>query len=1178
MRGAAIQIVRFLAVVLCGAMLLGGRPAIAEPVQIRTAPHEGYGRIVFNWQAAVPYTAELNDNRLTITFGRPLEANVGATVRTLSRYLRSGEIGNGGRTVTFVTTGEFGLRSFDLGQAVVVDLLDGAASPAPASQPAAQATPVGAPPAPAPAASEPPRSDVPSLGVRSGEHEGYSRIVFDWPSRVGYSVDRAGGTLTLSFDRAARPDLGGIRSRLPEFVAGIDATVRDDGLTVSLQVPETSRIRHFRSGPKVAVDVMAPATASAAAPRAAPTAQPQPVPAPAQPAAADKPEAPETPAPGEQASEPSPAAEPQPAPAEPAATEPPAAEQVASKPRSLVPVKPGVLTPPPAAEGMARPTPLTPANPQALDPIATAAALAAATQAGGAQAAPEGAVTLRFEWGEPVAAAVFRRGGSLWIAFDKAKTVDIAALKAAAGNTIRTIESVPVTDATVLRMETVSGVNPSLRRDGLAWLFDFKLQPLQPQSPIETQAQPNSTAGARLFLPVPQPGNAVAIPDPEVGDTVVAVPVIPLGHGVAERHEYPQVDILPTGQGIAVVPAIDTLRVRPLRQGVELTSTDTLHISPVPALAAAGNKLGATRALTRILDLDKWRKISKDDFLDQKRRLQTAAALAEGPNRERARMNMARFFVAQGYGAEALGVLRNVGRDRPGVLNDPEFRALQGSSNFLMARYTDASEDWYHQSLNNNDEATFWRASFAAQKGDYIQASRVLRVTGSVLRQYPKALMIPLALTAAESAIQVGDIRQATHLLDVLNLEEPGPTEVPRIAFVEGRLLELAGDFEGAVAKWEEVELSPHRPSQVEATVARTELLLKLEKITRAEAIDEFEKLRFRWRGDEFEFSLLRRLGHLYLEEKDFRNGLRTLRQAATYFREYPESKDVTQEMTDAFAQLYLAGAADVLPPVTAIALYDEFKELTPPGEKGDEMIRKLADRLVAVDLLDRGAELLNDQIEFRLKGEQKGRVGAQLALIRIIANQPEQAMAALQQSAVPGISQTLTTQRRHLQARAMIQMGQAEQAVALLEDDESLDAERLRTEVFWDAQDWPKAGQSLARQLKTMGIKAKVPLDEKQATMVLNYAVALTLAGNERALQRVRLDHLASMDAGPYRDAFRLITSPPEEGVMEIQKVAAKVTDAENFRSFLSTYRERLKKENLSELFAGPSPNLTAG
>ena len=42
--------------------------------------------------------------------------------------------------------------------------------------------------------------------------------------------------------------------------------------------------------------------------------------------------------------------------------------------------------------------------------------------------------------------------------------------------------------------------------------------------------------------------------------------------------------------------------------------------------------------------------------------------------------------------------------------------------------------------------------------------------------------------------------------------------------------------------------------------------------------------------------------------------------------------------MIDFFASLYLEDKADSMSPITAIALYDEFRELTPPGEKGAEM------------------------------------------------------------------------------------------------------------------------------------------------------------------------------------------------------------------------------------------------
>ena len=56
--------------------------------------------------------------------------------------------------------------------------------------------------------------------------------------------------------------------------------------------------------------------------------------------------------------------------------------------------------------------------------------------------------------------------------------------------------------------------------------------------------------------------------------------------------------------------------------------------------------------------------------------------------------------------------------------------------------------------------------------------------------------------------------------------------------------------------------------------------------------------------------------------------------------------------MRAAFANLFLKGGADKMPPVEQLALFYDNVDLTPIGADGDEMIRRMADRLVAVDLL----------------------------------------------------------------------------------------------------------------------------------------------------------------------------------------------------------------------------------
>ena len=1012
------------AVLAAVAWLIVAGPAASEPVDVRAGLHDAYGRIVFNWSPLVFHQSAVSGNSVVVRFGRPIEADYRAVLKTLGKYLTGAQPGDDGQSVTFSLRGGADVRSFSMGRAVVVDFLDSSLAVADAGRSETPVAPIPAPASRGPAG--PPGAPV--VSVRTGEHDGYSRIVFDWSRRVGYKVEQAGTVATVTFDRPARIGLEALLGRSPKFIGDAKARASDGGVVVTLSIAEASRLRDFRSGSKVVLDVLAPGagvTAIPTAPTAKTAAQP---PAAKSESLATKLEPPITSA----STRPRPSQAPGPrSPAQTAGTPapPPAAPKQAANtpkvaalpPTSLVPGKPRSLTSPAAGEGAeASSTP----PPQTLS-----------------TEAPLDAVTLRFDWSEPVAAAVFRRAGSLWVIFDQDAPVDIASLKAASGNVVRAIEKVPTEQATVLRFDTVAGVNPGLRRDGLSWMLDFRQQPLRPSTPIEAEAQPNSPAGARIFLPAPEPGRAVAVRDTGVGDNLVVIPITPLGHGIERRREYPELQILPSAQGVVVRPLIDDLRVRPLRQGIELTSGGGLQISTVTpqaeAEAEANASLAVMRPLTRIFDVKEWREGELSDFIPNKQRLQRAIATANEADREASRLNLARYYFSFGLAAETNAVLRVAGEERPEIEGEPEFRAMRGASNFLMGRYGEAASDFSDASLDGNDEADFWRAALSAAAGNLAGAAPALKRTGGIIRPYPKALKMPLGLLVANAAIATGDVKQAAHNLEVLGIERPTPSQSSQLAYVQGRLSELSGNFDEAVVKWEEVEDGTHRPSRAKSTVARTELLLKLRKISPAEAIDELEKLRFAWRGDDFEFQLLRRLGGLYLAEGDYRSGLRTLRQAATYFRKHKEVAQVTQQMADAFAKLYLEGVSSDLSPVAAIALYDEFKILTPSGEKGDEMIRKLADRLVTVDLLDRGAELLEAQVKFRLKGVDKARVGAQLALIHILDKKPQKAEAVLKASQEPGLPDELAVRRRHLLARALSEMGREPAAVALLEGDE---------------------------------------------------------------------------------------------------------------------------------------------
>src|SRR5690606_7216488 len=114
-----------------------------------------------------------------------------------------------------------------------------------------------------------------------------------------------------------------------------------------------------------------------------------------------------------------------------------------------------------------------------------------------------------------------------------------AAAMGAIGNAVRSVEQVDAPRGTFVRIVTASAdVNPGLRRDGFAWIFDFRRQPLAPVTPIEPKLEIGPAGDPRMMIAVAQPGEALPLRDPQAGDNIVVVPIIPLAHGVARTYTF----------------------------------------------------------------------------------------------------------------------------------------------------------------------------------------------------------------------------------------------------------------------------------------------------------------------------------------------------------------------------------------------------------------------------------------------------------------------------------------------------------------------------------------------------------------------------------------------------------------------------------------------------------------
>src|SRR5262249_42906979 len=143
------------------------------------------------------------------------------------------------------------------------------------------------------------------------------------------------------------------------------------------------------------------------------------------------------------------------------------------------------------------------------------------------------------------------------------------------------------------------------------------------------------------------------------------------------------------------------------------------------------------------------------------------------------------------------------------------------------------------------------------------------------------------------------------------------------------------------------------------------------------------------------------KLASLYFNKQRWREGLRMLRIAAAILPNEDMARKAQDDMRAAFVALFNKGKADKLQPTEALAIFYDFIDLTPIGPDGDEMIRHMADRLVAVDLLGPAADLLNYQVTKRLEGVARAQIATRLAMIYLMDQKPQKALDTIRSTRV---------------------------------------------------------------------------------------------------------------------------------------------------------------------------------
>jgi tetratricopeptide (TPR) repeat protein len=494
-----------------------------------------------------------------------------------------------------------------------------------------------------------------------------------------------------------------------------------------------------------------------------------------------------------------------------------------------------------------------------------------------------------------------------------------------------------------------------------------------------------------------------------------------------------------------------------------------------------------------------------------------------------------------------------IGEDRPAARGEHRVRFLRGAASLLTGRLADARLDLSDAAHAGTDEGALWLAALAALEDSGSDAPPVGAVGRwlPILEAYPQPIRFALARPLAEATLTKGSVADARRLTDALAAWAVTARERAWLPYLQGRLLARQGKRDKAIAAWAETKLDPSHPAYARTRFARINLHLADNTLGPREALAELDPLRDQWRGDPFEFQVLRRLGRLQIEAGDHADGLRTLDAAARRFKALPDAAELTREVAASFERLAVGDLADRLTPMQAIALIRDFGTLMPAGEKRRALVRRHVERLMAVDLLAEAAAVLEHEVASAPPDPERAADGLRLAEVYSRDGRPEAALAALARSVTEPLPAGLLRARGRLEARARAALGQGDAALALLKDEDDPESLRLRTRILRDREDWAGTGASLDRQLARTQEAAGQSSPPPET--VLELAAALTLAREPDAARRLRAERGHDLAATPLAEAFKVLTGGLPPPGADADALKAYVAEAEAVRQLMA-------------------------
>lgn len=519
---------------------------------------------------------------------------------------------------------------------------------------------------------------------------------------------------------------------------------------------------------------------------------------------------------------------------------------------------------------------------------------------------------------------------------------------------------------------------------------------------------------------------------------------------------------------------------------------------------------------------------------------------------------LADFMFQKAMYPEATGLYYNI------IINDPSYEKLDkvnfsfAAAQFLARKYNEAYNNFVGLMDANINNASYnelklwaWASQYMLNKENDIRDYDAIRVDfissyDKFMQQYDSEVRVFLGIIYMESLVDRGQYEDAVNVFNLVAYDESSGHQENIIKYYKAKLALENGDKDTAIKLYEDsLENIEDRQVRAYSLADMAKYRYNQNEITVEESINKLLYATTIWRDDFFELDIYDYVGDLYLSNNDYEKALDTWKSLIVNFPNTTKSIFVSGKMKDVFIKLFDDGKAYEMEPIDAFRIYFRFRELIPVGQVGDRIAKKVAGFMLSADMIEDALNVINHQIQYRAKGDDKDELVLWLSDILLNNREPEEALNILKMIDDKDASDEIKTRKKYAKAESYVMQEKYFEGLDLVLNDNTVNGNKIKIDLFWVRKNWFGLIDLIEPLLPEIQDTAPEMLTNKELDKIIKLAVAYSAQKMDKELAFLKDNFGTRIEDDKKEELFNYLVSGNEdidpdrfESTVELEKV----------------------------------------